>query len=94
MQNYLDELEVDVLGLKVGHRHHSVNSNLGHLTSRQSINFNNLSRELGKKMKKGKEKRRKITFKKGKKALKCIFLGYKLKKKLKFGGKKISKECG
>ena len=31
-------------------------------------------------MKKGKEKRRKITLKKGEKALKCIFLGYKLKK--------------
>ena len=31
-------------------------------------------------MKKGKEKRSKITFKKGKKALKCIFLGYNIKK--------------
>ena len=31
-------------------------------------------------MKKGKEKRRKITLKKGKKALKCIFLSYELKK--------------
>ena len=37
-------------------------------------------RSWGKKMKKGKEKRRKITLKKGEKPLKCIFLGYKLKK--------------
>ena len=53
--------------------------------------------ELGKKIKEGKEKRRKITFKKGEKALKCIFLGYNFKKKRKiicWGKKKIKKEGG
>ena len=40
----------------------------------------NKNEELGEKMKKGKEKRRKITLKKGKKALKMHLFSYKLKK--------------
>ena len=49
---------------------------------------------LGKEMKKGKEKRRKITLNKGEKALKCIFLGYKLKKLIVGVKNFISKEGG
>ena len=40
----------------------------------------NKNQVLGEKMKKGKEKRRKITLKKGERPYKCIFLSYKLKK--------------
>ena len=48
-------------------------------------------------MKKGKEKRRKITLKKGEKALKFIFLGYKLnpaRRKLICRGKKFNLKRG